>query len=76
MRSAGAEYERTLIAEHMRWGRQAQWRSGQMLPWTCAPYGYRLEPDRPRDASRVWLDPVQAASVAHMFAWDTDLARR
>ena len=67
-----AEYERTLIAERMRRGRQAKRRSGQLLPWTRAPYGSRLDPDRPRDPSRVRIDPVQAAVVAHMFAWYTD----
>lgn len=67
-----AEDERTLIAERMRRGRQAKLRSGQLLPWTRAPYGSLLDPDRPRDASRVRLDPVQAAVVEHMFAWDTD----
>ena len=72
IRSAVAEYERTLIAERMRRGRQAKLRSGQLLPWTRAPYGYLLDPDRPRDASRVRLDPVQAAVVEQMFAWYTD----
>jgi len=72
IRSAVAEYERTLIAERMRRGRQAKLRSGQLLPWTRAPYGYLLDPDRPRDASRVQLAPVQAAVVAQMFAWYTD----
>jgi len=72
IRSAVAEYERTLIAERMRRGRQAKLRSGQLLPWTRAPYGSLLDPDRPRDASRVRLDPVQAAVVEHMFAWYTD----
>ena len=52
IRSAVAEYERTLIAERMRRGRQAKLRSGQLLPWTRAPYGYLLDPDRPRDPSR------------------------
>ena len=72
IRSAVAEYERTLIAERMRRGRQAKLRSGQLLPWTRAPYGYLLDPDCPRDASRVQIDPVQAAIVAQMFAWYTD----
>src|SRR6266481_8918991 len=60
------------MAERMRRGRQAKLRSGQLLPWTRAPYGSLLDPDRPRDASRVRLDPVQAAVVAHMGAWYTD----
>src|SRR6266705_3584398 len=72
IRGAVAEYERTLIAERMRRGRQAKLRSGQLLPWTRAPYGYLLDPDRPRDPSRVRIAPVQAAVVEHMFAWYTD----
>jgi site-specific DNA recombinase len=72
IRGAVAEYERTLIAERMRRGRQAKFRSGQLLPWSRAPYGYILDPDRPRDPNRVRLDPVQAAVVAQIFAWYTD----
>ena len=72
IRAAVAEYERTLIAERMRRGRQAKLRGGQLLPWTRAPYGYLLDPERPRDPSRVQIDPVQAAVVEHMFAWYTD----
>jgi site-specific DNA recombinase len=72
IRGAVAEYERTLIADRMRRGRQAKFRSGQLLPWSRAPYGYLLDPDRPRDSTRVRLDPVQAAVVAQIFAWYTD----
>jgi site-specific DNA recombinase len=72
IRSAVAEYERTLMAERMRRGRQAKLRSGQLWPWTRAPSGYRLDPARPRAPSRVRLDPVQAAVVAPRFAWYTD----
>ena len=72
IRAAVAEYERTLIAERMRRGRQAKLRSGQLLPWTRAPYGYLLDAERPRDPSRVRLDPVQAAVVEQMFAWYSD----
>src|SRR2546430_397145 len=50
IRGAVAEYERTLIAERMRRGRQARLRAGTLLPWTTAPFGYRLDPDRPRPA--------------------------
>jgi site-specific DNA recombinase len=72
IRSAVAEYERTLIAERMRRGRQAKLRGGQLLPWTRAPYGYLLDPERPREPSRVRIEPVQAAVVEQMFAWYTD----
>jgi site-specific DNA recombinase len=69
IRGAVAEYERTLIAERMRRGRQRQFQAGKMLPWTRAPYGYRMAADRPRDPSGVYQDPAEAAVVAEMFAW-------
>jgi len=68
IRGAVAEYERTLIAERMRRGRLAKLRSGGLLPWTYAPYGYRTSPDRPRDPRGVTLDPAEAAVVAELFA--------
>src|SRR5215207_2273757 len=52
----------------MRRGRQARLRSGQLLPWTRAPYGYRLHPERPRDPAAVQLDPVAAVVVQELFA--------
>jgi site-specific DNA recombinase len=61
--------ERTLIAERMRRGRQARLRAGTLLPWTTAPFGYRLDPDRPRLASAVRVDPGEAALVAQLFDW-------
>ena len=72
IRGAVAEYERTLIAERMRRGRQAKLRSGQLLPWTRPPYGYLVDPDRPRDPKGVRVAPVRAAVVTQMFAWSTD----
>jgi site-specific DNA recombinase len=72
IRGAVAEYERNLIADRMRRGRQAKLRSGQLLPWTRPPYGYVLDVERPRDPSRVGLDPVKAAIVQQIFAWYTD----
>jgi site-specific DNA recombinase len=68
IRGAVAEYERTLIAERMRRGRLAKLQAGLLLPWTRAPYGYRLHPDRPRDPSGVTLEPTEAAIVAELFA--------
>jgi site-specific DNA recombinase len=72
IRGAVAEYERTLIADRMRRGRQAKLRSGQLLPWTYPPYGYVLDPERPRDPHSVRVDPVKAAIVTQIFAWFTD----
>ncbi|MDB5352909.1 MAG: pinR [Planctomycetota bacterium] len=69
IRGAVAEYERTLIAERMRRGRQRQFEAGKMLPWTRAPYGYRMAADRPRDPSGVYQNLAEAAVVAEMFAW-------
>jgi site-specific DNA recombinase len=64
-----AEYERTLIAERMRRGRQAKLRAGTLLPWTTPPFGYRLDPERPRDAAGVRVEPDKAVLVAQLFDW-------
>jgi site-specific DNA recombinase len=69
IRGAVAEYERTLIAERTRRGRQHKYRQGQLLPWTRPPYGYRLAADKPRDPSGVRLEPAEAAVVKEMFIW-------
>src|SRR4030095_2012308 len=68
IRGAVAEYERTLIADRMRRGGRARRCSGQLLPWTRAPYGYRLHPERPRDPAAVQIDPVAAVVVQELFA--------
>jgi len=67
IRGAVAEYERTLIADRMRRGRQAKLRAGRLLPWTIAPYGYRIHPDRPRDPALVEIDEAAAAIVRELF---------
>ncbi len=69
IRGAVAEYERTLITERMRRGRQARLRAGTLLPWTTPPFGYRLDPDRPRQAAGVRADPAEAALAAQLFEW-------
>jgi site-specific DNA recombinase len=69
IRGAVAEYERTLITERMRRGRQARLRAGTLLPWTRPPFGYRLDPERPREPAGVRLEPAEAALVAELFAW-------
>src|SRR5947207_1240200 len=68
-RGAVAEYERTLITERMRRGRQARLRAGTLLPWTRPPFGYRLDPGRPRDAAAVRTEPGEAVLVAQLFDW-------
>ncbi len=74
VRGAVAEYERTLITDRMRRGRQAKLHSGQLLPWTRQPYGYLLDPDHPRNPQGVRIDPVKAEVVRQIFAWYTDLS--
>src|SRR3954452_4250559 len=64
IRGAVAEYERTLIAGRVRRGRRAKLRAGRLLPRTRPPYGYRLDPDRPRDPAGVTLE---AAVVRELF---------
>jgi site-specific DNA recombinase len=73
IRGAVAEYERDLIADRMRRGRQTKLQSGTLLPWTMAPYGYIMDPERSRDPSRLRIDPVKATVVSQIFAWYTDL---
>ena len=68
IRGAVAEYERTLIAERMRRGRQMKVRAGKLLPWTYVPYGYRADPDHPRDPAGVKIEPAEAAVVQELFA--------
>jgi site-specific DNA recombinase len=68
IRGAVAEYERSLIAERMRRGRLQKYQAGCLLPWTHAPYGYRLDPQHPRDPAGVRLEPTEAATVAEIFA--------
>ena len=69
IRGAVAEYERTLITERMRRGRRRKLEAGLMLPWTRAPFGYRVDPDRPRDPAGVRVEEAEAAIVREMFAW-------
>ena len=70
IRGAMAEYERTLIAGRMRRGRLAKKvRAGQLLPWIRVPFGYRTDPERPRDPVGLRVDEYEAAIVRRMFSW-------
>ena len=68
IRGAVAEYERTLIADRMRRGRQPKYRAGVLLPWTKRLYGYQFDLERPRDPAGVRLDEVEAAVVREIYA--------
>jgi site-specific DNA recombinase len=72
IRGAVAEYERNLIGDRMRRGRLARLRAGQLLPWTVPLYGYQLDAERPRDPSRVHIDPVTSVIVQQIFTWYTE----
>jgi site-specific DNA recombinase len=69
IRGAVAEYERTLIAERMRRGPLAKLRAGQLLPWMWVPFGYRTDPERPRDPAGLRLEEYEAAIARQMFGW-------
>jgi site-specific DNA recombinase len=68
IRGAVAEYERTLITERLRRGRLARLRAGQLLPWIRPPFGYRVDPDRPRDPAGLQRDAFAAGVVERIFA--------
>jgi site-specific DNA recombinase len=74
IRGAVAEYERTLITERLRRGRLRKLRAGTLLPWTRPPYGYRLDPDHPRDPAGVRVEEGEAAVVRDLFSWYGDEA--
>ena len=67
IRGAVAEYERTLIVERTRRGRLTKLKAGSLLPWTQPPYGYRTDPDRPRDPRTVRIDQAQGVIVQEIF---------
>ena len=69
IRGAVAEYERTLIADRMRRGRLTKFRAGKLTPWSHTPYGYRVDPDHPRDPASLQVDPAESAIVLQMFTW-------
>ena len=68
IRGAVAEYERSLISERMRRGRLQKLQAGALLPWTRSPYGYRTNPDRPRDPTGVRVEEAEAVVIAQMFS--------
>jgi site-specific DNA recombinase len=68
IRGAVAEYERTLIADRMRRGRQVKYRAGILLPWGQRPFGYQVDPERPRDPAKVTINETEAAIVREIFA--------
>lgn len=68
IRSAVAEYERELITDRMRRGRQSKYRAGLLLPWTRPPYGYRLGVENPRNPEEVRIEESEAAVIREIYA--------
>lgn len=50
IRSAVAEYERSIIIDRLRRGRHYKYQQGILLPWTTTPFGYRADPGRANGA--------------------------
>lgn len=69
IRGAVAEYERSLITERMRRGREAKLKAGLILPWTKPPYGYKVDPQKPRDPAGLRRDEVEAVIVKEIFCF-------
>jgi site-specific DNA recombinase len=67
IRGAVAEYERTLIADRMRRGRLSKYRAGKLVSWIKPPYGYRVDPDHPKDPTLIQLDVADSAMVFQIF---------
>ena len=67
IRGAVAEYERTLITDRMRRGRQAKVRSGQCCPGACHRMAMSWIPSAHAIPSRVRLDPVKAAVITQIL---------
>ena len=72
MQGVIAEYERAKIVERTRRGKLHKVKTGQLLPFTSAPYGYAIvrSPQAPHGA--VVVDEVQAQHVRSMFLWARD----
>lgn len=68
IRGAVAQYERNLISERMRQGRERKLKAGVLLPWSRAPYGYQVDQEHPRDPQGVRIDDVKGAVVREIYA--------
>ncbi len=69
IRGAVAEYERAVIADRTRRGRLAALQAGRLLLWSSPPYGYRSDPQAPRDPAGLAVDVERAAVVRQVFSW-------
>jgi site-specific DNA recombinase len=68
IQGAVAEYERALLAERFRRGKQQKARAGQFIG-AKAPYGYRYRPRQDGAAGRLEIDPAEAEVVRMLYDW-------
>jgi site-specific DNA recombinase len=66
IQGAVAEYERALLAERFRRGKQQKARAGQFIG-AKAPYGYRYWPRQDGAAGRLEIDPAEAEIVRMLY---------
>jgi len=68
IQGAVAEYERALLAERFRRGKQQKARAGQFIG-AKAPYGYCYLPRRDGAVGRLEIDPAEAEIVRMLYDW-------
>jgi site-specific DNA recombinase len=78
MQGVIAEYERAKIVERTRRGKAHKVRTGQIPPFSAAPYGYAIERTTAAPHGVVVIDEVQAEHVRAIYRWvrDEDLTIR
>lgn len=69
MQGVIAEYERAKIIERTRRGKQHKVRTGQILPFSIAPYGYAIVRSLDAPKGVLVIDEVEAEHVRDMYRW-------
>lgn len=72
LRGAVVESERIRMAAQRRRGRQLKLWAVGLLPWPVPPYGYRLDPERPRDPAGVHVEPADTARGQALLSPDAE----
>jgi len=72
MQGVIAEYERAKIVERTRRGRQHKVRTGQVLPFSRAPFGYAIVRTPGQKGGTVVVNEAEAEHVRAMYRWVLD----
>jgi len=72
MQGVIAEYERAKIIERTRRGKLHKVRTGQVLPFSTAPYGYAILRSAETPKGILVIDEVEAEHVRNMYRWVID----